>query len=222
MGNLTLKKEGSVFIVSMDDQVTANTFTADVLNEHMSVCAEISASTDNAAVVLTSSNPKFWSNGINLEWLLSQGGEYIPEFKNLIDKMLLAWATLPFPTIANITGHAFGGGAIMACCFDFRFMRADRGYFCFPEVDVNIPFTDLMHDIIGLLPDRQALWEAAFTGKRIGGADAQKMQIVNAALPENELAPKVMELATFLAQKNRATYASIKQGFKKKLYNKYA
>lgn len=219
MKSLKLEKQGDVFIVTMDDGATANTFTEDVLREHMVVCDEIEKSAGSkSAVILTSSDPKFWTNGINLEWLMQQGSDYIPKFKDIIDEMLIRWARLPLPTVACINGHAFGGGAILACGFDFRFMRQDKGFFCFPEIDVNIPFTDSMHDIIDCLPDKQALWELALTGKRIGGEEAKQKGVVTDCFSEQDLFPKVMELAQFLASKNRATYASIKQGLKKKLY----
>ena len=183
----------------------------------MAVCDEIEKSTDNGAVILTSNDPKYWTNGINLEWLMAQGGDYIPTFKNLIDKTLLRWARLSFPTIACINGHAFGGGAILACGFDFRFMRQDKGFFCFPEVDVNIPFTDSMHHLIDCLPNKQALWEMAFTGKRVGGEEAKLKGVVTDCFGEAELFPKVMEFAKVLAAKDRATYNSIKKGLKKNL-----
>jgi hypothetical protein len=38
-----------------------------------------------------------------------------------------------------INGHAFGDGTILACACDFRYMKADRGVFCFPEIDISIP-----------------------------------------------------------------------------------
>jgi len=219
MKTLTLSKEGSVFIVTMINGASANTFTADVLDEHITICDEIEKSTDNGAVILTSNDPKFWTNGINLEWLMAQGGDYIPKFKDHIDKMLLRWARLRFPTIACLNGHAFGGGAILSCCFDFRFMRSDRGFFCFPEVDVNIPFTDVMHEIIDCLPNKQALWDLALTGRRIGGQEAEKLNVVSASYPEEELNKKTLEFAQVLASKNRATYSSIKKGLKRQLYS---
>lgn len=218
MKHLNLTKEDSVFIVTMNGSTPANTFTEEVLREHIAVCDEIEKTMDSTAVILTSNDAKFWTNGIYLEWLLEQGGDYIPKFKDIIDEMLLRWATLPVPTFACMNGHAFGGGAILACTFDFRFMRQDRGFFCFPEIDVNIPFTDTMHEIIACLPDKQALWELAFTGKRIGGEEAKQKGVVSDCFSEAELFPKVLEFAKVLSTKNRATYASIKKGLKKNIY----
>jgi len=218
MKHLSVKKEDSVFIVTMTGSTPANTFTEEVLREHMAVCDEIENSMESGAVILTSNDPKFWTNGINLEWLIAQGGDYIPKFKDIIDDMLLRWATLPLPTFAALNGHAFGGGAILACAFDFRFMRQDRGFFCFPEIDVNIPFTDAMHEIIDCLPNKQALWELALTGKRIGGEEAKQKGVVSDCFSEAELFPKVLEFAKILGSKNRATYASIKKGLKRKIY----
>lgn len=214
MATLELKKEGNIHIVTMiNDQ---NTFTADVLKEHMDIIDQIEKTTENTAVILTSNSPKFWSNGINLEWLMQQGADYIPEFKNIIDEMLTKWALLKVPTIACINGHAFAGGAILSCAFDFRVMRKDRGFFCFPEVDVNIPFTDIMHRIIDVMP-KSSLRDLAFTGRRIGGEEALQMGVVSQALTQEELMPKTMELAQMLASKNRATYSAIKEGLRRDL-----
>ena len=49
--------------------------------------------------------------------------------------------------------HAYAGGALIASACDFRTMRADRGRFCFPEVDIKIPFTPIMTEIVRLLPN---------------------------------------------------------------------
>ena len=44
-------------------------------------------------------------------------------------------------TVAAVQGHAFGAGAMLATSHDFRVMRADRGFYCLPEVQLNMPFT---------------------------------------------------------------------------------
>jgi ribosomal protein L35AE/L33A len=57
-----------------------------------------------------------------------------------LENMLLRLALLNLPVIAEIGGNAYAGGAILASACDFRFMRSDRGRFCFPEVHLGIPF----------------------------------------------------------------------------------
>lgn len=217
MAALDLKKDGSVFVVTMCDQEGANTYTDEVINEHHQVLDEIESSTGSGAVVLTSSHPKTWSQGINLEWLMTKPPEYLPQFKDMMDVFLIRWALLDLPTVACLTGHTYAGGAILASGFDFRFMREDKGWFCFPEVDVKIPFTPIMHEIVNLLPNKRALRDLLLTGKRIGGTEAAQLGIVDAAYPEETLFEKAMETAQAMSQKDRATYGAIKKGMRSKL-----
>jgi len=217
MAALDLKKDGPVFVVTMCDQQGANTYTDEVINEHHRVLDEIESSTGSGAVVLTSSHPKTWNQGINLEWLMTKPPEYVPQFKDIMDGFLIRWALLDLPTIACLTGHTYAGGAILAAGFDFRFMREDKGWFCFPEVDVKIPFTPIMHEIVNLLPNKRALRDLLLTGKRIGGTEAAQLGIVDAAYPEETLLEKAMETAQTMSQKDRATYGAIKNGMRSKL-----
>jgi Delta3-Delta2-enoyl-CoA isomerase len=217
MAALDLKKDGSVFVVTMCDQEGANTYTDKVINEHHRVLEEIEASTGPGAVVLTSSHPKSWTQGIDLQWLVTKPPEYFPQFKDLMDGFLIRWALLGLPTVACLTGHTYAGGAILASGFDFRLMREDKGWFCFPEVDIKIPFTPIMHEIVDLLPNKRALRDLLLTGKRIGGIEAAQLGIVDAAYPEETLFEKTMEIARAMSQKDRSTYGAIKKGMRSRL-----
>ena len=74
-----------------------------------------------------------------------------------------------------------------------------------------------MQEILKMLPDHQAVTELVFTGKRVGGAEALKMKIVSAIYPEETLFPKALEMAKFLSQKDRKTYARIKRDMRSNL-----
>jgi enoyl-CoA hydratase/carnithine racemase len=89
-------------------------------------------------------------------------------------------------------------------------MRADRGFFCLPEVDINIPFTRGMSGLIqGKLTPRIA-HEAMTTGRRFGGTDALAAGIVDAVAHEDDVLSSAIELARPLASKAGPTLGIIK------------
>ena len=53
----------------------------------------------------------------------------------------------PFPTIALLTGHTFGGACPFALAHDYRVMNSKRGFFSMPPVNLGLHF-----DGIGTLP----------------------------------------------------------------------
>jgi enoyl-CoA hydratase/carnithine racemase len=53
----------------------------------------------------------------------------------------------PFPTIALITGHTFGGACPFALSHDYRIMNSSKGFISMPPVNLGLHF-----DGIGTLP----------------------------------------------------------------------
>jgi len=128
-----------VAMVTLNDG--ENRFNPDFLENFMGVLDQIEKETDANVLVVTSSHEKIFSNGIDLEWLIPhvQKGdiETAKAFFYTMNRLFRRLLLYPMPTVCAISGHAFAGGAIMTCAFDFRFMRSDRGFFCFPEVDLG-------------------------------------------------------------------------------------
>jgi enoyl-CoA hydratase/carnithine racemase len=118
---------------------------------------------------------------------------------------------LDVPTVAAIQGHAFAGGAMLALAHDIRVMRADRGWFCLPEVDINIPFTPGMSALITARLSKATAHEAMTTGRRYTGDEAVVAGIATEALPEDEVLARAVAIAAAQAGKDPATLGTIKQ-----------
>lgn len=177
----------------------------DAFNHHLD---EIEGA--GAQGVITTGGPKFYSNGLDLDWLAAHGDQ-MQEYVARVQAMLARVLTFPMPTAAAITGHAFGAGAMLAIAHDFRTMRADRGYFCFPEVDIRIPFTDGMAALIQAKLTPQAAVASMTTGRRFGGGDAAGLGIVDAAAAEDLVVAAATDLVRPLAGKDPGTLGAIKR-----------
>jgi enoyl-CoA hydratase/carnithine racemase len=162
-----------------------------------------------AKALVTAGSGKFYSNGLDLDWLAAhsdQGDWYLDQVHQLLARVLVA----PVPTVAAINGHAFGAGSMLGIAHDFRVMRGDRGYFCFPEVDIHIPFSPGMAALIQAKLTPAAAVEAMTTGRRYGGADAEVAGLVTATAPEDKVTTTAVDLVTPLKGKDPGTLRAIK------------
>lgn len=160
--------------------------------------------------LVTTAGGKFYTNGLDLDWLgahADQAQSYVARVQALLARVL----TLPTPTAAAVTGHAFGAGAMLAMAHDVRVMRADRGFFCFPEVDIRIPFTDGMAALIQAKLTPRAAVASMTTGRRFGGEAAAELGIVDATAVEGQVTAVATELLRPLGGKDPGTLGAIKQ-----------
>lgn len=160
--------------------------------------------------LVTTGSGKFYTNGLDLDWLMANG-EQTQWYVGRVQGMLARVLTLPIPTAAAVVGHAFGAGAMLALAHDFRVMRADRGYFCFPEVDIRIPFTTGMAALIQAKLTPQAAVASMTTGRRFGGDDAASLGIVDAVAAKDAVTTAAVDIVRPLNGKDPGTLGAIKQ-----------
>jgi enoyl-CoA hydratase/carnithine racemase len=202
----SLARDGDVFVLDLG--AGENRFHPDWLTAVNQALDEVEAAEQPRALV-SSATGKYWSNGLDLDWLganHTQLDSYVARVHELLARML----ALPVPTVAAIQGHAFAAGAMFALAHDFRVMRADRGYFCLPEVDIQIPFTPGMSALIQAKLTPQVAHQAMTTGRRFGGQDALAAAIVDAVAPEGAVLDAALELARPLTGKPGGTLGVIK------------
>ncbi|ETN39263.1 uncharacterized protein HMPREF1541_05486 [Cyphellophora europaea CBS 101466] len=150
------------------------------------------------AVVITSFSPKFWCTGLELD----EGDTNIYANSDGFYPLLATLLDYPYPTVACVTGHTFGGACPFALSCDYRVMNSERGYLSMPPVNLGLHFTG-----IGSLPRlklgpriaRKMLLEAH---KWTGNA-ALEDGIVDAVAPPDKMLNVAIDLAK--QQADRAT-----------------
>ncbi|PRC43262.1 enoyl-CoA hydratase [Mycobacterium sp. ITM-2017-0098] len=163
----------------------------------------------NAQALITTGTGKFYSNGLDLDWLAGNGdrlGWYVGRVQELLSRVL----TFPLPTVAAVNGHAFGAGSMLAIAHDYRVMRDDRGYFCFPEVDIHIPFTPGMAALIQAKVPPQTAVTAMTTGHRYGGTEALTAALVDGTAPEAGVVDAAVDRLRPILGKDPGTLGAIK------------
>jgi len=115
------------------------------------------------------------------------------------------------PTIAAINGYALGSGYELALACDIR-IAAEAAQIGSPEAKVTSSITGgafrLVQDLIG--PGKAK--ELLFTGQYIDGREAERIGLVNRAVPLNELDVSVNQMAAAIAANSAISLKMIKKG----------
>jgi Delta3-Delta2-enoyl-CoA isomerase len=204
---IELDQDGSVFVLRM--RGGENRFGPQWLAGVNEALDRVEA-TEGACALVTTGEGKFYSNGMDLDWLATvpdQAGDYLRAIYRLLGRVL----SFPAITVAAVNGHAFGAGALLTVAHDFAVMRADRGYWCMPEADLGLPVTAEFASLLKAKLPRLTAHEALVTGRRYGGSEAVAAGIVRQVASEDEVLAEAVKIAAGLAGKDRRTLAEHKR-----------
>ena len=199
MNIVDLTLDGTVAVITMDNSENRqNLAFARAMGKAFD---EALAEESVTAIIITSAGDKYFSAGVDLEWMMDRFSNnalddmraFMYGMNGVFKKCLLA----PVPVIAAINGHAFGNGAILSCACDFRFMKSDRGFFCFPEVDVSIPFLPGMVAFVKKAIPYYKFNEMKLTGKRVAAPELEEHHVIEKACADKA---ELMETAIAFAR----------------------
>lgn len=198
---ITLEKKDSIYFLTMDAE--ENRWNTTFVREIAEALDEIENDDGPGALITSSTNPKFFSNGLDLDWMQSpeshpDGGDrdvFGEEFMYLMGRVI----TLPIPTVCAINGHAFGAGFMFALSHDIRIMREDRGFLCANEMQLGLPIPRPELALFKHKVPANAFFETVQLSKRWTGSDALNAGIIQGVSSLEELSEVAQNKATELA-----------------------
>jgi len=211
---IRLEKQGEVFVLTM--AAGENRWNTTFVRAFDEALDKVAASEGPAALVTASDDEKFFSNGLDLEWISSKGehpgGDREPfgkEAMALFAKMI----TLPMPTVCAVNGHAFGAGLMIALCHDIRVMREDRGYLCANEVELGLTIPEPELSLFRHKIPMNAFFETVLLARRWTAPDALEAGIVQHVAVKEAVRDKAIETAARLTglAKNRKVLGWMKE-----------
>ena len=198
---ITLEKKDSIYYLTMDAE--ENRWNTAFVRDIAEALDEIENDEGPGALITSSTNPKFFSNGLDLDWMQSpenhlDGGDrevFGEEFMFLMGRVI----TLPIPTVCAINGHAFGAGFMFALSHDIRIMREDRGFLCANEMQLGLPIPRPELALFKHKVPANAFFETVQLSKRWTGSDALNAGIIQGVSSLEELPEVAQNKATELA-----------------------
>jgi enoyl-CoA hydratase/carnithine racemase len=205
--DITMTHEGSVAVLTWNEG--ENRINLDSLARLNELLDELEAVDGPLSVVLTGSG-KFFCNGLDLERFADKRDEFV-ETLHTLEQTIGRLLVFPAYTVAAINGHAFAGGALVSCAFDYRVMREDRGYWCMNEAEIGLVLDERLWSILVNRLPRATATVAATTARRFSGPDALRFGIVEAVASEDDVLPNAIGVAESMAKLDRSTLGQHKR-----------
>ena len=206
MGYINKSVENGVAFVSVNRPEVLNALNREVVDELDSVITDISKDDSVKCMVIYSKGN--FAAGADIKAMVDcdPEGAKAFSFSETFNKI----EDLSIPTIAAIEGYALGGGLELALACDIR-ISAESAKMGFPEITLGIfPGAGGTARAPRLIGMAKAM-ELIFTGSILSAAEAERIGLVNKAVPEEELLNTVAKMTKKISSQSRVILQAAKR-----------
>jgi len=188
---VTSPTEDGVAILELDRPGKKNALSI-ALRDEMSDALDALAADEGCRVVVITSTSDVFSAGFDLEEFSKP--ELADELWASSDRWHRTVLEFPLPTVAGVTGAAYGGGFDLAIMCDLR-VASDEARFAHPEHTFADVVYAPLHDLVGAAVAR----DLALTGRRIDADEALRLGVVNRVVAPEHVRDQSVAVATEIA-----------------------
>ena len=184
--SLAIEQQGPVGLVTLNRPERHNAFD-DVLIEELTAALRSMEADDSIRLVVLGGAGRSFSAGADLNWMKRMAGYGKDE--NHRDAMAMAalmrtLAHLRKPTIARVTGAAYGGGVGLVACCDIAVASHDAT-FALSEVKLGLIPAVISPYVVAAMGERAAR-RYFITGERFDAAEAWRLGLVHELVVDTE------------------------------------
>jgi enoyl-CoA hydratase/carnithine racemase len=185
-----------------------NTLTTDVLEE---LSDAIDRARGESCGILLCGGEKFFSNGVDLEWALTQTRPQIRSLFLALGECLLRLLEFPHPVVGVIRGHAAGGALALFLACDYRYAATGRVLIGKPEVLIGVPNPYYGDQLLRFVAGDFVASDLIYTGKMIAAEAAVELQLVHEVGADEQIEAIARERLLTLCALSREAFSESKR-----------
>jgi enoyl-CoA hydratase/carnithine racemase len=190
--------DAGVAVVTVNRPDARNSISDVVIREMYQVLDDVRENAAVGALVITGAGDQAFVSGADIRAIAARRRR--EALAGLNNRLFAAVEALEKPTIAAVNGYALGGGLELALACDIR-VAATGARFGLPETKLGIipaaGGTQRLPRVIGWGRARYLI----LTGDIIDATEAERLGLVSAVVPQQELLPKAREIATKILER---------------------
>jgi enoyl-CoA hydratase/carnithine racemase len=208
--NVIVEHQSQVVILRMNRGIT-NAINSEMVLDLETKFADFADESQVHGVVLTSSNSKFFSIGLDIPSLYDLHPADFKSFYQSYVHLCLEMMTFPKPVIAAITGHAIAGGYILSLCCDYRFILEGRKLVGLNEIKLGLPVPFVADCILRQTVGFRKARDIMDSGDFYDPQDAIQLGLVDEIVSENLLIQRSITKIEDLVSSSIHAYSLLKR-----------